>query len=125
MVIAHVALLLLIVEVVYWWAFGRCSVVSKFRVKDLARSMIHIPSHCSFVVGSWVIVQVARRGQLYGDYVCARAGAQPWSRGCCDDVPCLSWTVSGHTRLVITYSMFREQAANCSRTSNIHNTPTT
>ena len=68
--------------------------------------------------------------------VCARAGAQPWSRGCvgdcalllyallvvnrgcCDDVPCLSWTVSGHTRLVITYSIFREQAANCSRISN-------
>ena len=54
MVIAHVALRLLIV---------RCVVVSKFRVKDLARSMIHVPSHCSFVVGCWVIVQVACRGQ--------------------------------------------------------------
>ncbi len=70
MVIAHVALRLLIVKVVSCWAFGRCVVVSKFRVKDLARSMIHVPSHCSFVVGYWVIVQVACRGQLYGDCVC-------------------------------------------------------
>ncbi len=70
MVIAHVALRLLIVKVVYCWAFGRCVVVSKFRVKDLARSMIHVPSHCSFVVGCWVIVQVVCRGQLYGDCVC-------------------------------------------------------
>ena len=70
MVIAHVALRLLMVKVVSCWAFGRCVVVSKFRVKDLARSMIHVPSHCSFVVGGWVIVQVACRGQLYGDCVC-------------------------------------------------------
>jgi hypothetical protein len=88
MVIAHVALRLLIVKVVYCWAFGRCVVVSKFRVKDLARSMIHVPSHCSFVVGCWESVQVACRGQLYGDCVCVRAGAQPWSRGCVGIVFC-------------------------------------
>ncbi len=72
--------------------------------------------------------------------VCARAGAQPWSRGCvgdcalllyallvvsrgcCDDVPCLSWTISGHTRLVITYpfSANRQPTAVGSPTLTIH-----
>ncbi len=92
MVIAHVALRVLIVKVVYCWAFGRCVVVSKFRVKDLARSMIHVPSHCSFEVGCWVIVQVACRGQLYGDCVCpcwCAALVSGFRGGLCFVVVCL------------------------------------